>query len=100
MKEIMNFFPELLRINMVASIVILVILVARLILKRAPKVFSYALWTIVLIRLLIPVSIPSQLSVVPDISAANSAVINAALPELEFEKYKLSCSVSVKFELE
>ena len=85
MKEIMNFFPELLRINMVASIVILVILVARLILKRAPKVFSYALWTIVLIRLLIPVSIPSQLSVVPDISAANSAVINAALPELEFE---------------
>ena len=85
MKEIMNFFPELLRINMVASIVILVILVARLILKRAPKVFSYALWTIVLIRLLIPVSLSSQLSVVPDISAANSAVINAALPELEFE---------------
>ena len=85
MKEIMNFFPELLRINMVASIVILVILVARLILKRAPKVFSYALWTIVLIRLLIPVSLSSQLSVVPDISSANSAVINAALPELEFE---------------
>lgn len=51
MKEIMNFLPELLRINLVASFVILIVLAARLILNRAPKVFSYALWAIVLIRL-------------------------------------------------
>ena len=85
MKEIMNFLPELLRINLVASFVILIVLAARLILKRAPKVFSYALWAIVLIRLLIPLSIPSPFSVVPDTPAASGAVINSALPEIEFE---------------
>ena len=88
MKEIMNFLPELLRINLVASFVILIVLAARLILKRAPKVFSYALWTIVLIRLLIPVSIPSPVSVIPDTPAASGAVINSALPEIEFEKLR------------
>ena len=85
MTEIMNFLPELLRINLVASFVILIVLAARLILKRAPKVFSYALWAIVLIRLLIPVSIPSPVSVIPDTPAASGAVINSALPEIEFE---------------
>lgn len=85
MKEIMNFLPELLRINLVASFVILIVLAARLILNRAPKVFSYALWAIVLIRLLIPVSIPSPVSVIPDTPAASGAVINSALPEIEFE---------------
>ena len=85
MKMIVDFLPELLRINMVTSIVILIILCARLILKRAPKVFSYALWAIVLIRLLIPVSIQSPISVVPNTPAATGAVINSALPEIEFE---------------
>ena len=85
MKMIIDFLPELLRINLVTSIVILIILAARMILKRAPKVFSYALWAIVLIRLLIPVSIPSPVSVIPDTPAASGAVINSALPEIEFE---------------
>lgn len=85
MRMIVDFLPELLRINLVTSIVILIILGARLILKRAPKVFSYALWAIVLIRLLIPVSIQSPISVVPNTPAASGAVINSALPEIEFE---------------
>lgn len=85
MKNIIGFFPELLRINIVASIVILVILAARLILKRSPKVFSYALWVIVLFRLLIPVSIPSQVSMIPDASVVSGAVVNSALPEIEFQ---------------
>ena len=85
MRMIVDFLPELLRINLVTSIVILIILGARLILKRAPKVFSYALWAIVLIRLLIPVSIQSPISVVPNTPAASGAVINSALPEIEIE---------------
>ena len=85
MKEIMDFLPELLRINLVASFVILIVLAARLILKRAPKVFSYALWAIVLIRLLIPVSIPSPVSIIPDTPAVSGEVINDTLPDFEFE---------------
>ena len=87
MKQIIDFFPELLRVNLVASIVILVILAARLVLKRAPKVFSYALWAIVLIRLLVPVSIQSPVSMIPDTPAASGAVINSVLPEIEFETF-------------
>ena len=85
MKMIVDFLPELLRINLIASIVILVIMAVRLILKRSPKVFSYALWAIVLIRLLIPVSIPSPVSVIPDTPVLSGEVINDALPHFDFE---------------
>ena len=85
MNHIIDFFPRLINMSAIASIVILFVLVVRLILKRAPKVFSYALWAIVLIRLLIPVSIQSPISVVPNTPAASGAVINSALPEIEFE---------------
>ena len=85
MNHIIDFFPRLINMSTIASIVILFVLAARLILKRAPKGFSYALWAIVLIRLLIPVSIQSPISVIPNTPAASGAVINSALPEIEFE---------------
>ena len=55
-------FSAVLNMSITASIAILVILLARLILKRAPKIFSYALWAVVLFRLLCPVSLTSQFS--------------------------------------
>ncbi len=57
-----TFLPRLLNMSLTASIVILFVLLLRLCLKRAPKVISYALWGIVLFRLLCPVSISSDLS--------------------------------------
>ena len=42
------------------SLVILFVLLARLALKKAPKKFSYALWAVVLFRLLCPVSISAR----------------------------------------
>ena len=85
MNHIIDFFPRLINMSAIASIVILFVLAARLILKRAPKIFSYALWTIVLIRLLVPVHIPSPISAIPVTQTTNSAEINAALPPLDFE---------------
>lgn len=55
-------FSAVLNMSITASIAILVILLARIMLKRAPKIFSYALWAVVLFRLLCPVSLPSQFS--------------------------------------
>ncbi len=49
MNQIIDFFPQLINMSAIASVVILFVLAARLILKRAPKIFSYALWAIVLI---------------------------------------------------
>ena len=55
-------FSAVLNMSITASIAILVILLARVMLKHAPKIFSYALWAIVLFRLLCPVSLTSSLS--------------------------------------
>ncbi len=60
-----TIFLQLYDMSKIASLVILVILLVRLCLKRAPKVFSYALWAIVLFRLLCPVSIETPISLIP-----------------------------------
>ncbi|MBQ6540572.1 MAG: hypothetical protein IJL71_06075 [Oscillospiraceae bacterium] len=43
---------KLLTMSVTGSVVILLVLAARLMLKKMPKVFSYALWAVVLFRLL------------------------------------------------
>ena len=55
-------FSVVLNMSITASIAILVILLARILLRRAPKIFSYVLWAVVLFRLLCPVSLPSPFS--------------------------------------
>lgn len=79
-------FSDLLDVSLRAGMVILLVLFARLLLKRAPKVFSYALWGVVLLRLLVPVSIESPVSVVPkQTDYSPVAEVNQVLPELRFE---------------
>ncbi len=57
-----TFLPKILNMSLTASVAIIFVLLLRLLLKKAPKVISYALWAVVLIRLLCPVSIESGLS--------------------------------------
>ena len=56
-------FTKTLNMSLTGSIVIVVVLLTRLFLKRAPKIYSYALWAVVLFRLLCPLSITAGLSV-------------------------------------
>lgn len=56
-------FLQLLNMSITASYVILAVLLARLLLRRLPKRYSYALWAVVAFRLLCPVSISSLLSI-------------------------------------
>lgn len=86
LRHLIGFFPDLLEVNLTASIVILFVICARLFLKRAPKIFSYVLWAIVLLRLLVPISIESSVSVVPERTEFVSMVeLNEAMPRIEFE---------------
>lgn len=92
MKSILAFlidhFPDLLDVNLTVTIVILFVLCVRQLLKGAPKIFSYALWGIVLLRLLIPISIESPVSFVPERTEFSSMVeVNEVLPEITFETY-------------
>ncbi len=54
-----RIFLELFDRGRAAIPVILAVLLLRFLLKRAPKIFSYALWSIVLVRLLLPVTFES-----------------------------------------
>ncbi len=62
-------YMQILDMNHVASIVILVVMVARLFLKKAPKWISYALWAVVLVRLLCPISVETPVSIVPEVGS-------------------------------
>lgn len=102
-------FLKVLNMSLTAGIVILAVLFVRIFLRKAPRIFSYALWSVVLFRLLCPFSFSAAFSVlgafgapVPDkgqiiyipedigyeiqpavqlpIEAANDAV-NASLPQ-------------------
>lgn len=55
-------FLVVLNMSITASYVIVLVIIARLLLKKAPKVFSYCLWSIVLFRLVCPISFSSALS--------------------------------------
>ena len=58
-----SFMPRLLNMSLTASVAIGLVILLRFALKKAPKVFSYALWGVVLFRLLCPISIGSTFSV-------------------------------------
>ena len=86
LRNLIDHFPALMDINLTASIVIVFVICIRQFLKKAPKIFSYALWGIVLLRLLVPVSIESPMSFVPERTEFSSMVeVNEVLPEIQFE---------------
>ena len=79
-------FSYLLDISLTVSIVIVFVIGIRQLMKRAPKIFSYLLWGLVLLRLLVPISIESPMSIVPEQTELSGIVeINEVLPEIEFE---------------
>ena len=52
-----QIFRTILHMNLTASVVIAVVLLLRLLLRRAPKIFSYLLWIAVAFRLICPVAV-------------------------------------------
>ncbi len=60
-----KLFLSVLNMSITASYVILIVVLIRLMLKRAPKIISYALWSVVAFRLLIPFSFNSVYSLLP-----------------------------------
>lgn len=80
-------FSQILNMSLTASAVILLLLLVRLPLKHAPKAVSYALWGIVLFRLLCPVSLPSAASLfawtdVPAVEAGQTMSAISYLPTI------------------
>lgn len=57
-----SIFIEILNISLTASVIIVALFFIRVLLKKAPRIYTYALWAIVLFRLLCPVSFESNVS--------------------------------------
>ena len=78
-------FLDIVNMSITGSFAILIIILARLLLKKAPKVFSYALWFVAFFRLLVPVSFESVLSILPfnttplSTDMAINAIINSIM---------------------
>ena len=68
-----TLFPAVVNMSITASVAVCAVLLARLALRRAPRIFSYVLWAVVLFRLLCPVSLSSPLSALNLASAPVSA---------------------------
>lgn len=66
-----NLFPVVLNMSLTGGIVISLVLLVRLFLRRAPKIWSYALWSVVLFRLLCPVSISAPFSLLTPVSPSS-----------------------------
>ncbi len=76
-------FLSLLNMSMIASFVIVAVLLMRVLLKKAPKIFSYALWAVVLFRLLCPFTFESVIGLLPaDIEPISQDIVYQEIPEI------------------
>ena len=71
-------FLKLLNLSISASWLVLAVLVLRLVSKRSPKWMNVLLWGIVALRLVLPFSIESALSLIPSAETVSPAVVQFA----------------------
>ena len=69
-------FVKILNMSLTGSIVIAVVLLARLFLKRAGGIYSYTLWAVVLFRLLCPRSVTAGLSVLKPLPVTTTSGVS------------------------
>jgi beta-lactamase regulating signal transducer with metallopeptidase domain len=79
-----TLLPQILNMSVTASIVIVLVMVTRLLLKRAPKIFSYALWAVALFRLVCPVSFSSQFSLIGLFPSSTLTVNDSAYSSITY----------------
>ncbi|MBE5877309.1 MAG: hypothetical protein E7290_10540 [Lachnospiraceae bacterium] len=60
--QLQDIFLQIVNMSLMAAVIIVAILGIRQVMRRAPKVFSYMLWLVVLFRLLCPISFSTELS--------------------------------------
>ena len=79
---ITRVFLEIVNMSLTASYVILAVLLLRLLLRRFPASLSYALWLVVLLRLVLPFSFESQLALIPSARTVSPMLLQGAQPAI------------------
>lgn len=67
--DLQNLFTSVLNMTITGSIVIFYVILARVVLKNAPRVYAWMLWLVVIFRLLCPVSVSGPVSVLEFVDA-------------------------------
>lgn len=69
-----KLFMVVLNMSIGASVCILAVMLLRLLLKHAPRIFSYLLWTVVLVRLVCPVLPEAKFGLLPEMDLVEEIV--------------------------
>ena len=77
-----TIFLKILNMSLSAGWLILAVIVLRLLLKKAPKWVSCLLWALVAIRLLVPFSIESALSLIPSSEVVSTSIVSNEAPSV------------------
>ena len=77
-----DIFLKVVNMSISASWIVLAVLIARFLLKKAPKWINCILWCIVGIRLIFPFSIESIMSLMPSKETINPEIMMDATPEI------------------
>ncbi len=77
-----ELFLHIVNISISASWLVLAVLLARLVLKRAPKWAHVLLWGIVGVRLIFPFSLESALSLIPSAETISPTILTDATPKV------------------
>ena len=75
-----TIFSAVLDLQLTVCYVILLVLLLRFFLRKQPKIYSYALWSVVLFRLLCPFRFETVLSLIPRVQAAPQIIQNSVIP--------------------
>lgn len=75
-----NLFLKLVNMSVSAGWLIIAVVCARLLLKKAPKAVRLALWLIVGIRLVCPFTLESALSLIPSAETVPSRILYSEEP--------------------
>lgn len=77
-----DIFLKLLNMSITAGYLVFAVLLARLFLKKSPKWISCLLWGIVAVRLLLPITIESPLSLIPSAQVIPENIATSAAPAI------------------
>lgn len=83
-REIGGVFQQVVSMSLTAGLVILAICAARLLLRQAPKKFSYWLWAGAVFRLVCPFSFPAAFSLLALAPAAQTVAETGPLTEVSY----------------
>ena len=77
-----KLFLQIINMSITSSYVILFVIIIRLFIKKLPKIFSYALWFVVLFRLISPVSFEGIISLIPASTVVPQDIAYMPKPEI------------------